>query len=208
MSHFPTSKLAAVAAAGLIAAGAAQTAEAAIVYSGVQNITISGDANNFIWNAVTFDFEDTTQSVAGTATTGAWTSGATDYGMDFYGGGTWNANLGSNYNNASSGVVAQSWNNNAGTAISSLSLTSGSIPLSNGNTQYMVFRRADGTHGWVQVANVIGFSNSTDGNASLTIVDWAFETDTADDIAIAQAPEPGSLALLGLGGLALLRRRR
>jgi MYXO-CTERM domain-containing protein len=60
-------------------------------------------------------------------------------------------------------------------------------------------------YGWARITNTF---DSGDPNPTLTLHDFAFEGTAFAPINAGQIPAPGAIALLGIGGLAGLRRRR
>lgn len=87
----------------------------------------------------------------------------------------------------------------------------------NGTVNYTITSAASGNT--VDVGTLdsnIGSSFATSGSAAIIYADlFTSVSDNAnlsfgvfDNLVVTQVPEPGSLALLGLGGLAMLRRRR
>jgi hypothetical protein len=71
--------------------------------------------------------------------------------------------------------------------------------------KYIGVRLSDGTVGWVgfRVTN-----DSSVGNLSGTVIDFAYESDPSKNIAAGLVPEPSSLALLAVGATALAAYRR
>ncbi|MEM9414376.1 MAG: PEP-CTERM sorting domain-containing protein [Planctomycetota bacterium] len=176
-------KYGALAVAGAAATAAVQTAEAAIVYSGVQNIAVPAD-----FTGVYLDLD----GIAFNTTGGV--AGVDDYNIWYNGASQWDTFQNGSGGSAVIGVAAGS------TIDGSLAWDPGLPDIPDG-TELIAYQFSGGNFGWIRLSGV----DSAAG--TLTVVDWAFD-DAGAAVQAGVVPEPGSLALLGLSGLALLRRRR
>lgn len=191
----------AAASAGLLGSTAI---EAAILYSGPQNLTLSSTAKTFIdFDGGGNDFSMFVSSTGadgrivglGTGNIVAVTSGYTAaYAQRFSSGqliGTPASSLGP--------VATGPFIDRAAAGFTS-------------NTGFIGVQLASGNYGWIQ------FHFGGLGNPS-TVFDWAYDDSgahiQAGDTGTSAAPEPGTMMLLGMGGLAMgatglraLRRRR
>ncbi|MBX3378042.1 MAG: PEP-CTERM sorting domain-containing protein [Phycisphaeraceae bacterium] len=210
-AHF----VAVAAAAGAAAMGAAQKADAAIVYSGVVNIPIASSTNGLYLNVVT-----------GVINEPGNTTGATVPGWDIN---PWSSTALNFFNPAApaGGVYVQRVGGGGtanlpvgeiiGAAPSGGRLYGASTAATTGNDPF-VLNSAD---------NIVGFrfQNEANGNAthygwfrvSLSttlsaqprlLVEYAYEDVAGADIAAGAIPAPGSLALLALGAVGVAGRRR
>lgn len=184
----------AAAAAATVAALPQQSAEAAIVYSGVVNLAIPGNIDGIYLNVQT-------------GLTGS--SGAGTAGWDinpYFGGNTFFAaapGYGTVANGTNVAVLA------AGTMIDGTNatalVTNGSLYPTVAPGGFYGFRFQDGAaavrYGWAEI--IRGSTTTTAG----TIVRYAYE-DSGAGIAAGAVPTPGTLALLALGAVGLAGRRR
>lgn len=191
----------AAAAAGAAMLGGAQEANAAIVYSGLVNISIPNTFAGVYLNIVTG------------LTTG---SGSTNVGMDFNpyngGGNMWQGP--GTANRAVAGVPATSAANLAfGAPINGASpFVVGAFPTMgnfavgvSGYFGLRFLRESDSAtlYGWVRMTK--GTNPATPG----LIHEYAYDdAATGGSILAGQVPGPGSLALLALGALSLRGRKR
>lgn len=184
------------AAAAAAAVGAAQKADASIVYSGIVNINIAGNIDGVYLNVVT-----NTTGTSGSSTAG-WDinpyNGANNFFLPTGGG---HVASGGAATNLAAGTVIDGTN-----ATTTAIVTGANFPTSAPGGLYG-FRFADETaggairYGWAEI--VRGSSTTTAG----TIVRYAYENSGAG-IPAGAVPAPGSLALLALGAVGLGSRRR
>lgn len=193
------------------AAGSALTlapdAEAAIIYSGLQNITVSNGityldldgnaASDFFASAFTFGAATGSARLArlglnavvyGPGAVRRLSSGATIGTAESFRGGGF-------LRNVYSGALLQgTW--------------PGGSPTATTGFAGVQFDRGGDTHfGWIRIQLQTGANGQP---TEMTIVDWAWEDTAGTAITTGQVPEPSSVVLLGMGaaGLAALRRRR
>ena len=196
-SHF---RLAAAAATGAAAVSTPSSANAAVIYSGLQNVPIFPIAAN---GGVYFEFEAPFTAAQGTRPAG-WDVNPYASGASIY----------LNSNTAVVLVGATAADLAFGTPITAASLFSGNgfsggVGIPAGSTDIFGFRfisnnggdPAQDLFGWARI------SIAAAGNGN--IVDWAYEN-TGASITAGAVPEPSSLGLLAAGtaGLAQWRRRR
>ena len=201
-AHF----VACAAAAGAAVVGTVQTADAAIVYSGVVNIPVQQTTNGLYINIVT-------HPAPGSINEPGNTTGGTVAG--------WDLNLYSSTPLAWSGGQLN-WGY-VGTGTSTVSQLAANAPINGAtinltNTGNMsAFPTAGGSlfgfrffnevaaqvqFGWGRFIKATGASPATG-----TLVDFAYEN-TGGSIGAGAVPAPGSLALLALGALGVAGRRR
>ena len=190
----------AAAAAGAAMLGGAQEANAAIVYSGIVNITIPNTFAGVYLNIVTG---------LTTATGGA------NVGMDFnpynVGASMWQG-PGTANRAVQGGVVGSAANLAFGAPISGAStFVAGAYPTMgnfavgvSGYFGLRFLRETDSAtlHGWVRMTK--GTNPTTTG----LIHEYAYENVAGGTILAGDIPGPGSLALLALGALGLRGRKR
>jgi hypothetical protein len=194
----------AAAAAGAAIVGGAQEANAAIVYSGVVNISIGGNFSGVYLNMI--------NGVTGT-------SAAAVPGHDinpYYGG---NRFFVANVPAGTPGLQAtgpagtgQAMNLGLGAPITNAQSYFAGFPFLSGQftagtpgiVGLKIFRESDSAtlFGWVRVNK--GATNTTAG----VIVDYAYNDVAGQGISAGEIPGPGSLALLALGALGLRGRKR
>lgn len=192
-------KYGSLAIAGAAATTAVQTADAAIVYSGVQNIAVPADFTGVYLDMDGVAF-NTTGSVAG-SDFNVWNNAT---GWDSF-----HPNAVSTHaTDGAGGVLNLSSGDAVDGSLTYTNATDNFTDAAGGGTfasgsGFVGISFNDGRFGWIQVNNV------DFGGGTFNVVDWAV-ADLGDSITAGQTavPEPGSLALLGLGGIALLRRRR
>lgn len=204
----------AVAAAGVAGVGATQSADAAIVHSGIINLNVPSTTAGIYLNVVT--------GVSATAPAGApgwdlnpWSGSALN---------VWTNNAGNPAN--SDGVVINAAGGSSATLTDNLPLgfiidgtstygrtsssetTGATALLVNSSNNIVGFRfwneAGSSIHfGWVR------FSTGTSlGAQPRSIVEYAYESTANTGIAAGAIPTPGSLALLAVGALGLAGRRR
>jgi len=211
--HFAACAAAAVAATAVTSGGA----EAAIVYSGIKNITIPASIDGVYLNLIT--------GANGGSDTAGWqinpwgTTGlrfGTNYPVPdaYYVGNGGNssggtaANLavgstisfdGSTVNNASSMSAAYKWSYSGSAAV--FGASAGQWKLNSDNYLGVLSLEGDGSvlKAWVRIA--VGTTN-----LERTIVDWAYELD-GGALTVGAVPAPGAAALLALAGVMGRRRR-
>jgi hypothetical protein len=196
-SHF---RLAAAAATGAAAVSTTSSANAAVIYSGLQNVPIFPITDN---GGVYFDFEAPFTSAQGTRPDG-WDVNPYASGASIY--------LASNTAIVLAGATAADLA--FGTPITAASLFSGNgfaggVAIPAGSTGLFGFRFTSNNAGG-PVGTLFGWARvsvATAGNGN--VVDWAYEN-TGASITAGAVPEPSSLGLLAAGaaGLAQWRRRR
>ena len=197
-------KYSAMAVAGAAATTAMQCdfADADIVYSGAQNISVP-----FTFTGIYIDIDNgiasTTDNAGGGADFNLWDAGGANWRMFWATGQGVHTDAGFTLvDNLSFGVIidGSSFLSNAQT-----DLTGTGGPWDPGSG-YMGLQTGDGNFGWIQLTGI----DDTFQNA--VVVDWAFEDSgaaiAAGDTGAGAIPEPGSLALVGLGAVAFAARRR
>lgn len=187
--------LAALAAAGAGVGFAAEQANAAVVYSGIQNLSVPATFDGLYLNMV-----------AGNS--GGLGSSTPGWDIDpWVTGGNWAIfNVGSN---GTGGVM--SGNLAIGTPIGAAGpwLTAAATPIPTGNNVIMgirLFSEVDSSihYGWARFSNVVN-----PATAPMTIVDWAYESVAGAGInAGAGIPTPGVASVLAIGAAGLAGRRR
>ncbi len=196
-----------VAAAAVAVVGATQVASAAIVSSGPVSIGIPATTAGIYLNVVTGVSNVSPGLVSGwdlnpwNASNLSWFNPSSPAGGVYVTGGGSSATLVDNLA--------------AGTLISGASVYGSGVSESTGSTAFNLnssdnlvgFRflnegTATVNYGWVRV--LLGATQNATGRA---MIEYAYE-DTGAGIEAGRVPTPGSLALLGLGGLAAARRRR
>lgn len=187
------------AAAAAAAIGAVQTADASIVYSGAVNLPIAATTNGLYLNVVTGLINEP-GNTGGSTVAGwdinLWGSGS----LNFFNPG---APAGGVYSTVG-GVVAVYTGGeliNAGNTWGTSNTAWN--PTGTGFIGFRFQNEANGNqvhYGWAQIVN--------NGTADRRLVDFAYEDVAGVEIAVGAVPAPGSLALLALGGMGLLGRRR
>jgi len=208
--HFGKCAVLAAAGVGAGVMSAPQTAEAAIVHSGIVNLTIPSTTNGLYLNVVTGALNEPGNTGGGTVPgwdINPWSSSALNYFNPA-------APAGGVYvQRAGGGATA---NLPAGTLIDGASLygnsaasTAGATPhLLNSNENLIGFRFQDETDGnctkfgWFRVS--LSTSLSSQPRA---LVEYAYDNTCGVGIP-AGVPEPGSLALLAMGAAGMFIRRR
>ncbi|MFM9996761.1 MAG: PEP-CTERM sorting domain-containing protein [Phycisphaerales bacterium] len=198
----------AAAAAATVAVVPQQSAEAAIVYSGVVNINIPSTTAGVYVNFVTGLNSSVPASVPGwdvnpwsTTALNYFNPGAPAGGVYVQGGGT-----GTNTANLVPGTLISAASvYGAGTAAST-----GLLPhVFNSSNNIVGFRfqneaNGNATHyGWMRIS-----LSATFGAQPRAIVEYAYENVAGAGINAGDVPTPGSLALLALGAVGLAGRRR
>ena len=200
------------AAAAAATVGAVQTANASIVYSGVVNLPIQATTNGLYLNVVTGAINEPGNTGGSTvpgwdinpwssSTLNYFSPGAPSGGAYVQGGGTGTNTANLPFNTP---IFSGSTFGFGGAT------TTGAMPhLLNSDQNLVGFRfqnEANGnqTHyGWFRVS----LSESLSSQPRL-LVEYAYEDVAGVEIGAGQIPAPGSLALLALGGLGLMGRRR
>jgi hypothetical protein len=200
-------------------AGQAEHADAAIVYSGVQNIALTNGAPGIYINLVTKASTSAPNSGwdinpyvnAGSSTFfGMYLPAVTTKLVKSSAAGAGGADVaklpaGATIDSTSTfiGQPAQfGFMNNAtvgdwtGTGLGYMGLQFREPGVNGGATMY----------GWVQISKAIAGEPPATGPTGITFVDWAYD-DTGAPIAAGNVPEPSSLALLAAGAIGLLVRR-
>jgi len=188
--------LAALAAAGAGVGFAAEQANAAVVYSGIQNLSVPATFDGLYLNMVA-------------GNTGGLGSSTPGWDIDpWVTGGTWNL-----YNQGSStqGGVMLGGNLPIGTNIGAAGPWTqvAATPIPAGNNVIMGIRLFNENtaaihYGWARFSNVVN-----PAVAPMTIVDWAYESVAGAGIqAGAGIPTPGAASLLAIGAAGLAGRRR
>ncbi len=189
----------AAAAAGAAVLGGAEKAQAAIVYSGIQNITIGGTFAGVYLNMIT-----------GLTTTSAGTNVGYDINP-YYGGNL--MFMGGTANNNAVGTGLAATNMAAGQSVAAGPfLTTDNFPdmtnfVANQAGYFGIRFRREGDnallHGWLRIVK------SSANNAPGTIIDWAYNDVAGGDILAGEGiPGPGALAVLAIGAVGLRGRRR
>jgi len=205
-------RISAYAAAG-VALGAAGTAEAGIIYSGIQNVTVAAAGNSGIHTAsIDVDGGGADLQLVVVRSAGA-------FGLAFLNPlvGAVAADPSSLTKFASGGTIGSgaafdggsvaAYGNVGGTFIGNFNFSS------NG---FAGFQLASGNFGWIRLHTATQAGGSTTSLDALTAIDWAYEDSGASIQAGAgvpsggTAPAPSALALLaaGVGGIAAFRRRK
>ncbi|MCE9620624.1 MAG: hypothetical protein K8R92_12055 [Planctomycetes bacterium] len=207
----------AVAAAGVAVLGAAQKSDAALVYSGIQNIAAPATTAGLYLNLITGDNGVTPGDAPGWHIN-PWSSSVLRFGTnypvpDVYFCGTTSSGTAVNLN-AGSFLMFDGSANNASTMNGAYgwSFSSSAVLVGAPAGQWKV--NSDNYVG------VLSFENATDvligwvrmhvGATILdrTVVDWAYDIgDGSQVVEVGAVPAPGALALVGLAGFAARRRR-
>lgn len=207
--HFGKCAVLAAAGVGAGMAAAPQSVEAAIVSSGIVNLAIPSNTNGLYVNVVTGAFNNGPNTSGGGALTPGWDVNPWSSSSLSY----FNSPIGATYVQRTGGGATA--NLPVGTLIDAASTYGGSAASTTGNEPHLLnsqdnligFRFTDEAaactkFGWFRV------SLSTSLTAQpRTMVEYAYENDCGVGIQ-AGVPEPGSLALLALGALGLIRRRK
>lgn len=187
------------AAAGATCLAGSQEAGAAIIYSGLQNVTIFPTTVN---GGAYIDLEPNFPSDQGNRITG-WDINPYASGQGFYvNGNTKFVVSGSVAANLSPGTLidgGSSFSNNGGYA--GMGIPAGQTGLIGFAFDPDNIAGAQTFFGWARMS--IGDNSSTNGS----VIDWAYD-DSGAPIAAGTAPEPASLGLLALGTVGLLALRR
>jgi len=191
--------LAALAAAGAGIGFVAEQADAAVVYSGIQNLNVPATFDGLYLNMVT-------------GATGSLGSGVPGWDIDpWVSGGTWRILANGGNTGGVVGVGTAATNLPVGTPIGAASafLTAAATSAPTGNNVIMGIRFVnEGTgqqhYGWVRMSNVVN-----PATAPATIVDWAYESVAGANINAGDGiPTPGAASLLAIGAAGLVGRRR
>lgn len=194
----------AVAGAAAAAAGGAHTADAGIVYSGAQNLDIPGNITG-VYIDMDGDAVDDANFYLSAPAVRWFGPQATADAFTALNDGTYIQNL------------------NAGDLIDSSGFTT--VPTFNGligygygygetfnppnNSGYVgvsILVGGNTHYGWIQLANLTEISDGNGNNG--VVVDWAYNDVAGASIEAGQVPEPGSLALLALGAVGMMTRRK
>jgi MYXO-CTERM domain-containing protein len=215
----------AAAAAGVAMVG--QSADAAIVHSGIINLTINNDTNGLYLNIATGAYN----------TTGGGGTTVPGWDVNPYGGGTvlnfWNAAtptggtyvrgggatgttianlapdtlIGAGISSGAAAFNTLTWSSTQGAAHTAPGQNLGFVFSSNQNiVGFRFFKEGDPVgsvhYGWMRIA--LGSAVSQPRQ----LVEYAYESEIGVGIGAGQVPAPGALALLGLAGVVGTRRRR
>lgn len=204
----------AVAAAGVAGVGATQSADAAIVHSGIVNINVPSTTSGIYLNVVTGVSATTPAGSVGwdlnpwsSSGLSVWTNnGANPAASD---GTVINAAGGSSAtltDNLPAGFIIDGTSTYGRTAGSEVSGPTALLVNSSNNIVGFRFWNEAGSSihfGWVRFS-----TGTTLGAQPRAVVEYAYESTPNTGIAAGAIPTPGSLALLAVGALGLAGRRR
>ncbi len=199
-----------LAACAAVAAGAAGTASADIVWSGIVDLNIPSTFNGIYINFVTGQYENSGGS--GSAVPGWDVNLWSPSNLAFYGGSAAGAVGGFVYVGNADGVSNLAFGTEIGAGSNyqgSVAATTGANAFNLSSSENIVgfrfFNEAGGTihYGWLRVELL-----DTLGAQPRAVVEYAFESTAGASITAGAIPAPGAIALIGLAGLAGSRRRR
>jgi len=195
----------------LVAAGLSQSAQASILWSGPVNINIPSDINGVYLNVVTGHYSTSTLShtdlhayVAG----GSLLSFDSDYNFPFGNGFISGISGGSGVNNLPDGYSIGpshiSWSQDNITNGSGQTASPYWTPNSTSNLVGFRFDNEVNSqvhYGWARISLSADYASQP-----MSIVAYAYESTPNTAIAAGAVPEPGTLALVGLGALVVVGR--